>query len=242
MTPGPRRPAHPPAVRRIARGRARPAPARGRLHGHPRGRRRDPVHGRGDTRATDSEALMRHGRRWLDEMLGHGVTTVEAKSGLRPRSRDRDPSARGGLGTRPGRPDRCRPDVPRRPCGPAGVPRPARRRGGLRPVGHRRAAAGRRGPRAGAVLRRVLRGGRLQRRPVAADPGGGGGVRPGASRLHADELVPSGGAELAAELGCRVGRPPRGAVAGRDRAPWPRPRTRISRSWRRSCRRRPGSS
>ena len=22
-----------------------------------------------------------HGRRWLDEMLGHGVTTIEAKSG-----------------------------------------------------------------------------------------------------------------------------------------------------------------
>lgn len=33
------------------------------------------------TRATDDEALARHGRRWLDEMLGHGVTTVEAKSG-----------------------------------------------------------------------------------------------------------------------------------------------------------------
>jgi imidazolonepropionase len=33
------------------------------------------------TRATDNVALMRHGRRWLDEMLGHGVTTVEAKSG-----------------------------------------------------------------------------------------------------------------------------------------------------------------
>ena len=33
------------------------------------------------TRATDDETLTRHGRRWLDEMLGHGVTTVEAKSG-----------------------------------------------------------------------------------------------------------------------------------------------------------------
>jgi len=33
------------------------------------------------TRATDDETLARHGRRWLDEMLGHGVTTVEAKSG-----------------------------------------------------------------------------------------------------------------------------------------------------------------
>ena len=33
------------------------------------------------TRAASMEQLLAHGRRWLDEMLGHGVTTVEAKSG-----------------------------------------------------------------------------------------------------------------------------------------------------------------
>jgi imidazolonepropionase len=33
------------------------------------------------TRAASSEDLAAHGRRWLDEMLGHGVTTIEAKSG-----------------------------------------------------------------------------------------------------------------------------------------------------------------
>ena len=33
------------------------------------------------TRAASVEQLLAHGRRWLDEMLGHGVTTVEAKSG-----------------------------------------------------------------------------------------------------------------------------------------------------------------
>ncbi len=33
------------------------------------------------TRAATTDALLAHGRRWLDEMLGHGVTTVEAKSG-----------------------------------------------------------------------------------------------------------------------------------------------------------------
>lgn len=33
------------------------------------------------TRASDAETLAAHGRRWLDEMLGHGVTTIEAKSG-----------------------------------------------------------------------------------------------------------------------------------------------------------------
>ena len=33
------------------------------------------------TRAASAEELSRHGRRWLDEMARHGVTTVEAKSG-----------------------------------------------------------------------------------------------------------------------------------------------------------------
>jgi imidazolonepropionase len=33
------------------------------------------------TRAASFDELLAHGRRWLDEMLGHGVTTVEAKSG-----------------------------------------------------------------------------------------------------------------------------------------------------------------
>ncbi len=33
------------------------------------------------TRAASIDDLLAHGRRWLDEMLGHGVTTIEAKSG-----------------------------------------------------------------------------------------------------------------------------------------------------------------
>src|SRR5215210_7557556 len=33
------------------------------------------------TRAASADELAAHGRRWLGEMLGHGVTTVEAKSG-----------------------------------------------------------------------------------------------------------------------------------------------------------------
>lgn len=33
------------------------------------------------TRAASEAALLTHGRRWLDEMLTHGVTTIEAKSG-----------------------------------------------------------------------------------------------------------------------------------------------------------------
>ena len=33
------------------------------------------------TRNATTDSLLAHGRRWLDEMLSHGVTTVEAKSG-----------------------------------------------------------------------------------------------------------------------------------------------------------------
>lgn len=33
------------------------------------------------TRQADEAELLAHGRRWLDEMLSHGVTTIEAKSG-----------------------------------------------------------------------------------------------------------------------------------------------------------------
>ncbi len=33
------------------------------------------------TRAASEDELLAHGRRWLEEMLGHGVTTIEAKSG-----------------------------------------------------------------------------------------------------------------------------------------------------------------
>jgi imidazolonepropionase len=33
------------------------------------------------TRAASEGELLAHGRRWLDEMLGHGTTTIEAKSG-----------------------------------------------------------------------------------------------------------------------------------------------------------------
>ena len=33
------------------------------------------------TRVASTDALVAHGRRWLDEMLTHGVTTIEAKSG-----------------------------------------------------------------------------------------------------------------------------------------------------------------
>ena len=125
VTPGPHRSAHPPAVRRQPRGRARAAPARRGLHGHPRGRRRDPVHGRGDPRSIGRGALGprpplagRDGR--------HGVTTVEAKSGYGldladgaapPRGRGR--AGQGGPGRR-----RARRSSAPTPSRPSSVPAP----------------------------------------------------------------------------------------------------------------------
>ena len=102
------------------------------------------------TRAASADELAAHGRRWLDEMLGHGVTTIEAKSGygldlpteLRLLEVAHQLGAEG--------PDRGRPDVARRPRRPAGAPRPAGRDRGLRPLPHRGAAARRRRPGPGA--------------------------------------------------------------------------------------------
>ena len=134
-------------------------------------------------------------------MLGHGVTTIEAKSGY---GLDLETEIRlVEVAYRLGRegPIDVVPTFLGAHAVAAGVPEPPGRRRGLRALGHRGPAAGDRGPRPGAVLRRLLRGGGLHRGPVAAGPDRGRrptGWRP---RLHADELAPSGGAELAAELG-----------------------------------------
>ena len=69
-----------------------------------------------ETRAAPDEVLLANARRWLAEMVSHGVTTVEVKSGygldtenelrlLRLVGRLAD-----GWAARP------RPDIPRRPC------------------------------------------------------------------------------------------------------------------------------
>ena len=136
---------------------------------------------------------------------------------LRPRPRDRDPAPRGGLPARSRGPDRHRADVPRRARGPGRVPGAAGRDRGVRPVGDRGPAARRRGPRPGAVLRRLLRGRGVQRRPVAPDPGGGR-VRDGApaARRRAG-AVGRRGAGGGARRG--LGRSPGDAVRGRDRRP-----------------------
>ena len=146
MTPGPRRSAHPPAVRGLARERARPAPARRRLPGDPRRRRRHPVDRRGDARRRPTTSS--------PSTAGAGWTRCSPTAP--PRSR-RSPATGSTSPTElrllevayAARQARARstsvPDVARRPRGRARVPRPARRHRGVRPEPHRGAAAGRRG-------------------------------------------------------------------------------------------------
>ena len=152
------------------------------------------------TRAASADDLYAHGRRWLDEMLGHGVTTIEAKTGY-------------GLDTPTEL--RCLEVMDR-----------LDREGPIRIVptflGAHAVPPDYRGRRAGAeayvaaVIEEQLPAVEAQgiarfcdvfcergvfsveqsRRVLQA------GLRHGlAARLHADELVPSGGAQLAAEIG-----------------------------------------
>jgi imidazolonepropionase len=152
------------------------------------------------TRGASVEELHAHGRRWLDEMLGHGVTTIEAKSGygldLETEIRLLDVAYRLG---------REGPvDVVPTFLGAHAVPlefrsRPDGAEAYVRSVIDDQlpgvAAHGRarfcdvfceEGVFTADQSRRVLK---------AAEAFGM------APRLHADELAPSGGAELAAELG-----------------------------------------
>jgi len=152
------------------------------------------------TRATSDEALAEHGRRWLGEMLSHGTTTIEAKSGygldLPTELRLLDVAHRLGkegpvdvlptwLGAHAVAPEfRARPDGTEaylRHLLEEQLP-------GVVAQGRARFADVfcERGVFSPQQARRVLE--------AAARLGLG-------TRLHADELAPSGGAELAAEIG-----------------------------------------
>jgi imidazolonepropionase len=152
------------------------------------------------TRASSAEALAVHGRRWLDEMLGHGVTTIEAKSGygLDLETEIRLIQVAWNLG-------REGPiDVIPTYLGAHAVPLEYR----ARPDGVEAYVR--------SVIEEQLPGiaahGRARFCDVFCEEGvfspdqsrrvlqaaAAYGLTP---RLHADELVPSGGAELAAELG-----------------------------------------
>lgn len=152
------------------------------------------------TRDATTDVLLAHGRRWLDEMLGHGVTTVEAKSGygldLETELRLVEAAYRLGLEG----PVEVVPTY----LGAHAVPPEFR----ARPAGTEAYVR--------SVIEDQLPGiaahGRARFCDVFCEDGvfsadqsrrilqaaAGFGL---ASRLHADELGPSGGAELAAELG-----------------------------------------
>ncbi len=152
------------------------------------------------TRAASEDELAAHGRRWLAEMLRHGVTTVEAKSGygldlateLRLLEVAHTLGHEGPI------------EVVPTWLGAHAVPPELRGR----PDATETYVA--------QLIAEQLPGVAAQGRAVAADvfceegvfsadqsrrileAAAGYGLRP---RLHADELAPSGGAELAAEIG-----------------------------------------
>ncbi len=152
------------------------------------------------TRAASAEELLAHGRRWLDEMLTHGVTTIEAKSGygldVRTELRLLDAAHRLGeegpievlptwLGAHAVPPE-CRDDpdpVEAYTRQLIEVQLPAVATQGVARFADVFCEKGVFGP---DQSRRILRAAESR------------GLR---LRLHADELAPSGGAELAAELG-----------------------------------------
>jgi imidazolonepropionase len=152
------------------------------------------------TRAATTDVLLAHGRRWLDEMLGHGVTTVEAKSGygLDLETEIRLIEVAHRLGAEG--PVEIVPTY----LGAHAVPPEYR----SRPDGTEAYVR--------SIIEEQLPGvaahGRARFCDVFCEEGvfsadqsrrilGAAAAYGLASRLHADELAPSGGAELAAELG-----------------------------------------
>jgi imidazolonepropionase len=152
------------------------------------------------TRAASADELLAHGRRWLDEMLGHGVTTIEAKSGygldLETEIRLIETAYRLG---REGPIDIVPTFLGAHAVPPEFRGRPDGTEAYVRAVIEEQlpgvAAHGR-----ARFCDVFCEGGVFtadqSRRILEAAAGYGMGLR-----LHADELAPSGGAELAAELG-----------------------------------------
>ena len=152
------------------------------------------------TRAASAEELAEHGRSWLDEMLTHGVTTIEAKSGygLDLQTELRLLEVAHGLG-REGPIDVLPTYLGAHAVPPEFRDRPDGTEAYVRSVLEEQlpgvAAQGRarfcdvfceEGVFSADQSRRIL----LAARALGMTP-----------RLHADELAPSGGAELAAEIG-----------------------------------------
>jgi imidazolonepropionase len=152
------------------------------------------------TRAATTDDLLAHGRRWLDEMLAHGVTTIEAKSGygldLETEIRLLDAAFRLGaegpidivptfLGAHA-----VAPEFRARPEGTEAYVRSVIEEQLPGIAAHGRARF------CDVFCEKGVFSADQSRRILEAAAGYGM-----ASRMHADELAPSGGAELAAELG-----------------------------------------
>ena len=152
------------------------------------------------TRAATTEDLLVHGRRWLDEMLGHGVTTIEAKSGygLDLETEIRLIDAAYQLG-REGPIDVVPTFLGAHAVAPEFRTRPDGTDAYVRAVIEEQlpgvAAHGRARFCDVFCEEGVFNADQSRQILTAAQ---GYGLTP---RLHADELMPSGGAELAAELG-----------------------------------------
>jgi imidazolonepropionase len=152
------------------------------------------------TRAASADDLAAHGRRWLDEMLGHGTTTVEAKSGygldlpteLRLLEVAHRLGAEGPIDVLPTwlGAHAVPPEFRARPDGTEAYVRHLidEQLPGVAAQGRARFAD--------AFCETGVFSPDQSRRVLTAAAAYGL-----AARLHADELAPSGGAELAAEIG-----------------------------------------
>ena len=152
------------------------------------------------TRAATTDDLLVHGRRWLDEMLGHGVTTIEAKSGygldLETEIRLLDVAYRLG---REGPIDIVPTFLGAHAVAPEFRARPDGTDAYVRAVIEEQlpgVAAHGRARFCDVFCEEGVFNADQSRRILMAAQGYGLMVR-----LHADELTPSGGAELAAEVG-----------------------------------------
>jgi imidazolonepropionase len=152
------------------------------------------------TRAASTDDLLVHGRRWLDEMLGHGVTTIEAKSGygldIETEIRLLDAAHRLG---REGPIDIVPTFLGAHAVAPEFRSRPDGTEAYVRAVIEEQlpgVAAHGRARFCDVFCEEGVFSADQSRRILTAAIGYG--MTP---RLHADELSPSGGAELAAELG-----------------------------------------
>ncbi len=168
------------------------------------------------TRVASTDALMTHGRRWLDEMLGHGVTTIEAKSGY---GLDLETEIRLiEVAYRLGREGPI--DVVPTYLGAHAVPpefrsRPDGTEAYVRSVIEEQlpgVAAHGRARFCDVFCETGVFSAEQSRRILATAAGFGL-----ATRLHADELAPSGGAELGGRDRRGLGRPSGDAVRRRDR-------------------------